>query len=347
VDMRILLVKLSAIGDVVQALPVLAALRSRYPDAHLSWMVGEAASDLLLSHPLLDHVIVFPRRHFGTLSSNPRDWPRLMEEAGGFLRRLRSQEYDVVIDLQGLLKSGILAWLSKGVCRLGFAGGREFSSVFLNRRLPPYDPDEHAVLRYLRLAAALDAPVQEPEFPLGVGSAETEKVGCLLRDAGAGARPVLCLNPGAAWTSKQWTAQGFAAVTDISFRRWNMFSVVLGGVGDRNLAREIARLAGSPVLDLAGRTDLRTLAAVYQRATVVVSTDTGPMHLAAAAGAPVVALFGPTAPWRTGPFGRGNQVIRLGLSCSPCFRRRCRDPRCMVGITPDQVIEAVGKAVGG
>jgi heptosyltransferase-1 len=345
--MRILLVKLSAIGDVVQTLPVLAALRRRYPDAHLSWMVGEAASDLLSSHPLLDQVIVFPRRHFGKLSSSPRDWPRLIDEAGGFLRRLRSQEYDVVMDLQGLLKSGILARLSKGECRLGFAGGRELSSVFLNRRLPPYDADEHAVLRYLRLAAALDAPVQEPEFPLGVGRAETEKVGCLLRDAGSGSRPILCLNPGATWASKHWTAEGFAAVADICFRRWNMFSVVLGGAVDRDLTRDIARLARSPVLDLAGRTDLRTLAAVYQRARVVVSTDTGPMHLAAAAGAPVVALFGPTAPWRTGPFGRMNQVIRLGLSCSPCLRRRCRDPRCMAGITPHQVIEAIGKAVDG
>jgi len=345
-DMRILLVKLSAIGDVVHTLPALAALRKRYPDAHLSWLVDEAASDLLCSHPMLNEVIIYPRRRFGEFSSNLRQWPRLIKEARSFINYLRSKSYDVVIDFQGLLKSGVLTWLSRGTCKLGFAGGREGSSIFLTDKLPCYDPDEHAVLRYLRLASHLDADIEKPEFPLAIGKADTEKASQLLEEAGAGNCRILCLNPGATWETKRWAPKGFAKVADSCFERWDMVTIIIGGPGDKILASNIAMFAKHPVIDFTGRTSLRTLTALYQRVGAVVSTDTGPMHLAAAAGAPLVALFGPTAPWRTGPFGRQQQVIRLGLLCSPCFKRYCPDPICMMDISPEQVIEAVGR-IGG
>jgi heptosyltransferase-1 len=342
-DMRILLVKLSAIGDVVHTLPALAALRKRYPDAHLSWLVDEAASDLLCSHPMLNEVIIYPRRRFGKLAGNLRQWPRLIKEAGSFISHLRSKSYDVVIDFQGLLKSGVLTGLSRGACKLGFAKGREGSSIFLTDKLPRYDPDEHAVLRYLRLASHLDADIKEPEFPLAIGKADIERAGQLLKEAGAGDCRILCLNPGATWETKRWAPKGFAEVADNCFERWDMVPIIVGGPGDKGLASNIAEFAKHPVIDFTGLTSLRTLAALYQRVGAVVSTDTGPMHLAAAAGAPLVALFGPTAPWRTGPFGRGQQVIRLGLPCSPCFKRHCPDPKCMMDISPEQVIEAVGR----
>ena len=345
-DMRILLVKLSSIGDVVHTLPALAALRKRYPDAHLSWLVDEAASDLLCSHPMLNEVIIYPRRRFGKLSGNLRQWPRLIKEARSFISHLRSKSYDVVIDFQGLLKSGILTGLSRGACKLGFAGGREGSSIFLTDKLPHYDPDEHAVFRYLRLASHLDADIKKPEFPLAIGKADTEKVGQLLKEAGVVDCRILCLNPGATWETKRWAPKGFAEVADTCFERWDMVPIIVGGPGDKSLASNIAMFAKHPVIDFTGLTSLRTLAALYQRVGAVVSTDTGPMHLAVAAGAPLVALFGPTAPWRTGPFGMEQQAIRLGLPCSPCFKRHCPDPKCMMDISSEQVIEAVGR-IGG
>jgi len=342
-DMRILLIKLSAIGDVIHTLPALAALRKRYPHAHIGWVVSEAASDLLCSHPMLDEVIVFPRHRFGELCRNLRQWPDLIREARSFIHHLRSQSYDVVIDFQGLLKSGILTGLSCGRSKLGFAGGREASSIFLTDKLPPYDPEEHAVLRYLRLAAHLDAYTEEPEFPLAIGEYERNRVEQLLRKAGIENCPVICLNPGATWETKRWSSRGFAEVADACFENQGMVSVVVGGPGDKALASSISKFARHPVVDLTGRTRLRTLAALYQRSRAVVSTDTGPMHLAAAVGVPLVALFGPTAPWRTGPFGKGHQVIRLGLPCSPCFKHYCPDPRCMMDILPEQVIETLKK----
>jgi heptosyltransferase-1 len=341
--MRILLVKLSAIGDVVHTLPALVALRNRYPDAHLSWLVDEAASDLLCSHPMLNEVIICPMRRFGKLCGNPRQWPKLIKEAGSFISRLRSKSYDVVIDFQGLLKSGVLIGFSRGVCKLGFAKGREGSSIFLTDKLPRYDPDEHAVLRYLRLASHLDADIKEPKFPLAIGKADIDRAGQLLKEAGAGDCHILCLNPGATWETKRWAPKRFAEVADNCFERWDMVPIIVGGPGDKCLASDIAGLAKHTVVDFTGLTSLRTLAALYQRVGAVVSTDTGPMHLASAAGAPLVALFGPTAPWRTGPFGREQQVIRLGLPCSPCFKRHCPDPKCMMDISSEQVIEEVGR----
>ncbi len=339
--MKILLVKLSAIGDVVQSLPVLAALRTRYPEAYISWIVGEAAFPLLMEHPLLDEIILFPRQRLGKLASGPRSWPRLAFEAGCFMKRLRSKRYDVVIDLQGLLKSGILTWFSRAGRKIGFAGTREGSAVFLTERLPAYDPDEHAVLRYLRLAAYLGAETPRPLFPLGLDSRDRTRARNMLKDLSVDLGRFLIMIPGTAWPTKRWTASGFAQVADLAWQRWGIRSVIVGSSSDSRLARAILKKAGSTPVDLTGKTDLKTLAALYGFASVVVTTDTGPMHLAAATGAPVVALFGPTAPWRTGPYCTRKRVIRKELSCSPCFRRSCDKRDCMINIDAHEVLEAV------
>ncbi|WP_428121556.1 glycosyltransferase family 9 protein [Dissulfurimicrobium sp.] len=340
-----MIIKLSAIGDVVQSLPVLAALRMTFSDAHIGWVVGEAASGLLDAHPMLDELIVFPRKGLGELASNPADWPKFLYKAATFLRRLRLRDYDFVVDLQGLFKSGFVTLFSRGKVKIGFSGGRELSSIFLNKRLPAYDPNEHAVTRYLRLAAHLGAKTDKPEFPTGLDDKDRARLDQLLRDLGISKGPLICLIPGAAWTSKRWTSRGFSEVAGYCIDRLGLMPVIAGGAGDKGLAGEIVSLAGKGIIDLTGRTDLKMLAALFERTSVVVSTDTGPMHLAAAVGTPVVALFGPTAPWRTGPFGKRHQVLRLETGCSPCFKRMCQDPVCMTGIKSSDVIAAVLKAV--
>ncbi len=339
--MKILLVKLSAIGDVVQSLPVLAALRTRYPEANISWVVGEAAFPLLVGHPLLDETILFPRQRLGQLASSLHSWPRLVLEARSFIRKLRSKRYDVVIDLQGLLKSGILTWFSRAGRKIGFSGTREGSAVFLTERLPAYDPDEHAVLRYLRLAAHLGAKTQQPLFPLGLDDRDRTRAGNMLKDLSVEPDRFLVMIPGAAWPTKQWTASGFAQVADLAQDKWGIRSVIVGSSGDSRLASAIVEMARSRPIDLTGKTDLKTLAAIYGFASAVVTTDTGPMHLAAATGVPVVALFGPTAPWRTGPYCKNKRIIRKGLPCSPCFRRSCDKRDCMTTIGVHEVLEAI------
>ena len=341
--LKILIIKLSAIGDVVQSLCVLDALKHRYPNAKIDWLAGEAAAGLIQGHPMLENVIVYPRRRFGKLCAAPPSWPALLSEGRGFLKELRSREYDTVVDLQGLLKSGVLTWLSRGRRKIGFASGREGSSLFLNEKLPPYDPDEHAVLRYMRIAHHLGADTdREPRFPLGTGPQEIEKAHEVLERHGLEAGRIIGLIPGTRWETKHWTSEGFAATADIVRSRMEFEPVILGGPGDGKLAAEISRLAARPVPDLTGTTDLKTLGVLFQMTAAVITTDTGPMHLAAAAGTPVVALFGPTAPNRTGPFSPRARVVCRGYSCSPCFQRKCcEEARCMKDITPQEVMESL------
>ncbi len=342
--MRILIVKLSAIGDVVQALSVLAALRKKFTSAEIDWVVGEAASDLLVSHPMLDDIIIYPRRRLGELSKKIHTYPALFAELAKFTKKLRRKSYDIILDLQGLLKSGLITCFAHGQRKIGFAGGREMSSLFLSEKLPPYDRDEHAVKRYLRLASYLGADESEPEFPLFWGREEREKVGRILREKKI-QDPFFCLIPGTVWKTKQWIPEGFARVADFIVSELNGTAVVVGGAGDKRLYHEIQERSTKSIVDLTGQTDLCTLAALFKRASCAITTDTGPMHLAAATGIPVVALFGPTAPWRTGPYGKGHRVIHLGLPCSPCFNRQCDNRACMTGITPDQVIDGVRKVL--
>jgi len=339
---RILIVKLSALGDVVQTLAFAEAIHGLWPQARVDWLVEEASSDLLAGHPVLDRVIVSRRKTWlGRGGGGPG---RRLAEIGSFLKELRSRPYDLVVDLQGLFKSGILTRLARSPVRLGFEGSREFSWLFVNERLPAYDPDRHAVERYLDVARSLGADVQEPVFRLALGPAEVARVDDLLAATGVTDRrgPLVVVHPEALWPTKRWSPRNFAAVCDGLVREWDARVVLTGAPADADRAEEIIGQTLKPPANLVGRTGLRELAELLRRAAVVVSPDTGTMHLAAAVGTPVVALFGPTAPWRTGPVGWGHRVIRLDLDCSPCFKKTCPDPVCLNGITPELVLTEAG-----
>ncbi len=334
--MNILIIKLSAIGDVAQCQPFLEALRRSYPYARLTWLVEEAAADIVIDHPLIDSVLV-SRRKTWIKQIKKGQIRRAVSEAIHFLKELRSERYDLVIDLQGLFKSAILALLSGGRQRLGFDRTRELSYLFYNRRMEPYDRDRHALLRYLDVAAFLGADVEEnPVFRLPVNETAAKRAKQLLSPAG---RPQVVINPMARWETKLWPIRSWIEL--VRRLTGDSIQVVLtGGPQDRALCAVIAR-ENSGTMDLTGQTSLKVLIEIFRSADLVVCPDTGPMHLAAGAGIPVVALFGPTAPWRTGPYGPGHTVLRRELECSPCFRKDCPEPRCMTELSVDQVYEAV------
>ncbi|MCL6622642.1 MAG: lipopolysaccharide heptosyltransferase I [Syntrophobacterales bacterium] len=327
---RLLLIKLSSFGDVIHALPTLEALREAYPRAVITWLVEEVFAPLLSGHPALDRVWVVPRVRPGRPGAF-RDVHRLLTMA----RQLRQERFDAVLDLQGLLKSALWTALAPSPRKVGYDGTRELSYLPLTERLPPYDPEAHAVRRYLEVARHLGATPGEPRFRLGHLVQEP-------RGLGEKGGPLVVLHPGARWPSKLWPVEHWAALAAALGHEG--FRVALtGSDADRGLTQAIASRVGDEVLDLAGRTDLGELAWVLQRARLMVSVDTGPMHLAAALGTPVVALFGPTAPWRTGPFGPGHEVVRLGLPCSPCLKRRCPEPRCLAELPVARVLLGVRK----
>ena len=396
--MNILIVKLSAIGDVIHTLPSLAALRRRYPGAEITWVVEEAASDLLADHPDLNRVLISRRKSWLKELRQGRI-AKPLREMRLFLRELRSRRYDLVIDFHGLLKSAVIVLLSGGKRKLGYDSLQEGSGLFYNEKIPE-EMGKHAVDRYLDLVrhaaggsgAALppaapetkssaagssfreennpgfDTPAarQDPGKPsadgfrIAIGEEEERRVEALLsensgvldagengkepgsnasgKEAGEG-MAFVAVNPVAFWETKLWTNEKFAELCD-RIRTELKIGVVLTGGEAAPLDRIRGRMKTAAV-NLGGRTTLRELACLYGKASLVVTTDSGPMHIAAAVGAPVVALFGPTDPGRTGPYGPGHRVIRRELSCSPCFRKRCETQACMREIGVGEVLDAV------
>jgi len=357
--MKLLIVKMSALGDVVQALPVAVAIKRQQPGAELHWLVERPSAGLLEDHPVLDRVLVSPRHAIRGRKS------LAIPEIASFVRELRRVRYHAVLDLQGLMKSAIFVALSRAERKIGFAGGKEpLAAWALNQRLAPFDPDRPALERYLDLLEPLGLmrPAQV-EFGLQPGEKTLQRVRGLLGGMGDDA-PLVVLHPVARWESKLWPLghwvelgrrlvdEGLEVVLSGSEADRSITSAIAAQVGQGGQGgqrgrgseeRGGRRGARGRVRDLAGRTTLKELAALLSLARVVVCTDTGAMHLAAAVGTKVVALFGPTAPWRTGPYGSGHRVLRLGLDCSPCFRRRCDDPRCLKELPPAEAARAVGE----
>ncbi len=346
--MNILIVKLSAIGDVIHTLPALNAIRMHYPNAHITWAVEEAASPLLEGHPALDRILISRRKRWirGLRSPSRRTHIRAMRD---FIKALRDTQYDLVFDFQQLLKSGVLVGLSRGRRKIGYDQGMahmEHSYLFLNERMRPVKMDNHALLRSLMLLEAVGIPRGEIVYKVPIQNKDREAVDALLSDHGLGDAGLLIpINPMTKWATKLWSGRKFADLADRLIRQHSARVIFTGGPEDREALQHIMADMAEDAVNLAGKTSLRMLAALYEKSDFLVSTDTGPMHLAAAVGKPVVAIFGPTAPWRTGPFGEGHQVIRAGMECSPCLKRQCPTMECMERVTVEDVLEGVRKVI--
>jgi heptosyltransferase I len=310
--------------------------------------VEESAADLVIGHPALNRVLIAPRKTWIKDIRGGR-FIRALSGFMRFLRELRDTRYDLVIDFQGLLKSAMWVVLARGRRKAGFGAGMEhaeYSYLTLNERVPAVNMDQHAIERSLLLLKGLGIPSADVRYQLPVTAQQESEAIELLRacDVREGDR-LVAVNPMARWPTKLWEPQSFAALAD-RLEGEGIRVIFTGGPSDGAALDEIVRSMARPPRRLDGKTGLMTLAAVYRRAQVVVTTDSGPMHLAAAVGTPVVALFGPTAPWRTGPYGKTHVVIRVDLDCSPCFKKQCLTTRyeehaCMKRLTVDQVAQAV------
>ncbi len=336
---RLLIIKPSSLGDIVHALPTVAALRRRWPSAKLAWLVKREWAEVLDGNPDLDEVLA--------VDLSMKGWPAA-------IRAVRAGRFDVVVDLQGLLRSAMLGWMSGAPVRIGFANGREGSPWFYTDHIPVPAASIHAVDRYLLIARALGAEPEKPgpsAFPLPHDAGAEAKVDALLAAADVQMGTVLvALNPSARWPTKRWPAESFAAVGDRLQQQVGVRVVVVGGVEDRPVGEAVMRAMRTAPIDLAGKTTMKELIALLRRLRLFITNDSGPMHLAAAVGTPVIALFGPTDPARTGPYGAGHTILRSGIPCSPCFSRRCMNAvtmECMTAIHPQQVIESAAKLLKG
>jgi lipopolysaccharide heptosyltransferase I len=345
---KILIVKPSSLGDVIHALPLAVALKEAFPRAELHWVVGRAYAELLAAQPSVDDVLVFDRGRWGGLGfwRNRREW-------WGLLRRLRSANYDVVIDLQGLARSALLARASGASVRVGLATAREFGRLAYTVAVSPREPDAHAVDRYLEVLRALGvAPARvpvngrAPRFALSIPEEARARVEAELAQELV-TEDIVCVAPGARWETKRWPAERFAEVAVRLAAESGVRIIVVGTEEDQPLARTISARVGEQALDWTGRTSLVQLAALFARSALLLTNDSGPMHLAAALGTPVVAIFGPTNPSRTGPYSDRAVVVRSAVHCAPCYQRSCSRRTCLAEVRVEDVVSEVRALLRG
>ncbi len=325
---RILIVRLSAIGDVIHGMPVLCALRDRFPRAELSWLVEERAAPLLEGHEALDGLLTVPR---GWLKS-PQTLLRLR-------RRLREGAFDVAVDVQGLAKSALAARLSGAPRRIGFGDekGRELSPWLYTDRVHTRSP--HVVDANLDLLRPLG--IKHPRVRFAVPEPEKDRTAAeqILAEMGVGARFAV-INPGAGWASKVWPADRYPAVARHLGESLRLPSLVIwGSEQEREWAEAIGAASGGYARP-APPVTLRQLAALLRRARLFVGADTGPLHLAAAVGTPCVGLFGPTPAIRNGPYGPGHHVLQNVSFEGTSRQRRSAGPEVMAAIRADEVCTA-------
>jgi lipopolysaccharide heptosyltransferase I len=326
---RILLIKPSALGDIVHTLPVLSALRQRFGQAHIAWLVNRAYQPLLTGHPDLDATIAFDR---GVVRAG---WLKAARTSLALARSLRQERYDLVVDLQGLFRSGLMSLATRAPRRVGLGCSREGARWFYTDVVAsPPRRAVHAVDRLWSVAEALGAGGQPKRFVVPIAPATT----AWAREQLTGyPRPWLMLAAGSRWPTKRWPPEHFAV---LARRAQSVFggSVVLVGGGDEAvLAQSVRRLLTGPSLDLTGRTSLPQLAAVLARADVMLANDTGPLHLAAALGRPVVAPYTCTQAALTGPYGQPGRAVETRVWCAGSLRRRCDRLECMAELTPGRL----------
>ncbi|HEY1746737.1 MAG TPA: lipopolysaccharide heptosyltransferase II [Xanthobacteraceae bacterium] len=359
---KILLIKLSAVGDVIHTMPVLNKLRRRYPEAQLDWLVTPAIGELLRQHPAISNVVEFARDDWSA------PWRPLRLAA-----KLRRTRYDLVVDMHGQFRTAIFALATGAPVRIGFdrprksvwdasprkfpeetrkhawQGAREGSWLAYTHHIPVPTLDLHAVDRYVNVGPLLGLDGGAADFSFPISAEANNRIEALLDYYGAAGKKFAVLAPGTIWETKQWRRAGFAEVAHHFLQKG--FAVVLAGAArERAVCAEVAKLEPG-VINLAGETTLTELAALIRRAAICVTNDSGPMHLAVALDRPVVSIFGPTDPIWIGPYRRTDAVLQANLACSPCYLRqlsRCpNEHRCMTEVSATAVVERVEAVMRG
>lgn len=322
---KLLIIKPSSLGDIVHSLAFLNSIKENFPSLQVHWMVAKGFEDLLTGHPMIDRVILIEKEKWKSIVH----FPKTIKDFLNLRKILMKEAYPLAVDLQGLLRSGIITALSGAKIRYGFKESRELSTIFYNKVISA-PVKLHAVIRYLEMAKALGCKINSINFPLPI-----EKEPEWLKDF----NDYIVIIPSARWQSKNWPIPYFVELIKMLPHNF----IVVGSGSDKTLASNIEEFSQGKAKSVAGNTTLRELIAVFKKSLFVITPDTGTMHLAVACGKKVVALFGPTSPLRTGPFGEGHLVINSQAQCSPCFRKTCPELKCMKEITPEIVYNRIIK----
>lgn len=337
---KFLIIKLSALGDIVHALPVARTLRQAYPDAFIAWMIEERYQELLKNNPDIDEVIPIRTKTWR------KNWNReTFREILQIIKNLRQQNFDVVFDLHGLIKSGLIAILSGARIKVGFHQKNckeKISSIFTNKKGPYMASGIHVVDMYLTLVqTALGIQNEVKQFPLP--KIQEKKVEDFFQShPDLTTKPIIGINSGAGFESKLWDLDRFAQLADRIAVEMNCSILLTWGPGEEPKTKQIATAMNQKCWVAPPTTILESIA-LYKHLALLVSCDSGPLHLCAALGIPTVSLFGPTDPVRNGPYGSNHETVYKMLSCSFCWKRKCplETNDCMKQVTVDEVLKAV------
>lgn len=336
---NVLIVKLSAMGDVIHALPVSYAIKETFPDAKLTWVVEPPSFDLLKMNPCVDRIILFNKKNFRTLKG-------FMKEFFPFKHELQEQSYDAVLDLQGLFKSAAIAFFAKSNIKLGICNMREMSDK-ISKPIVGENAEGHIVERYLDTARAVGCLVNEVVFPIQIPVEESEKAHAIMEHAGLReGNPFVIFVVGANWPNKRWPTENFAALGDW-FYQLAVVPVLIGsGDLDEMRAKEIEAKMEIPPINLVNRTNIYQLAHVLRSSRLVIGGDTGPVHLGSALGVRTIMLMGPTNVERNGPFSQLQNAIEVERPCKGCWKRFCHKNEDCLEKIPVSFVEDKIKSMG-
>ncbi len=349
---RILIVKPSSLGDVVHTLPVVHALKRNHPSCFIGWIVQTGFQGILQGDPAIDEIIPIsipstsdphaPRGAFFRAASATSTTLRMLR------RRFKDHPYDMVLDLHASFRSGLLGLTNPNGLRIGFRDAKELNTLFQHRLVGNNPDNRHAVDKNAAFAEHLGCPAVAEDYRIVVDPKAQDKVKEFLRESGIseGAR-IVYANPAARWETKYWTVEAWAELTDLLIERAGAAVILSGSPDDAPYMRMISDRMKQRAIIAAGKLNLAEAVALIEASDVYVGVDSGPMHIAAFAGTPAIALFGPTDPAKVGPYGEGHVVIRrTELDCLACRKRSCPDRICLEGISAKTVFDATIERTG-
>lgn len=338
---RIAIVRLSSVGDVLHCTPVARAIKKAAPSCRITWIVGSVSADVLAGNRYIDEVYIWSREHWEKLMRNYR-----FGEALAYWQKLRDdldeRSFDTAIDIHGIFISGLVMLATGAKRKIGLQNTRELNSLFVTEKAsrPPEGP--HVIQRYLSVLNNLQVTPDGYNMDLMLTQDAAQFADTLLANLGYdSSRPMVALSPKTTWATKNWPPEYFAAAARSLSPHAQL--LLCGGPGDTATAEEIIRQAKVPFINTVGKTRLHELAALLARSDVLLTGDTGPLHMAVALGIPTVSVFGPTSPAVYGPLTSGHTVLQSVLDCGPCNKQRCRleKLRCLRDVAPETAVAAI------
>jgi len=322
---KILIIKPSALGDIIHTLPVLSVLAENFPKSEIHWVVAKGLHKVLENHPMISKLWIIDKNRWKKLDAVKDTF----QEISALRKNLKAENFDCVIDLQGLFRTGLISKFTGSNCRIGFKKAREGAPMFYTNKIDVEWEGIHAVDRYLKLLEPLGCTGNKVQFPFAPFKEEIP----ILKELPA---EFAVIAPSAGKSANRWPAERFGELAS----RLEIPSVIVSNQADAEVADKVAETSAGKAISIAGRTSIMELVAVIKKSSFFISNDTGPMHIAAALNIPVFAIFGPANPVRTGPYGDIHTIIRKDLPCSPCYaKKKCATWECLQDLTVDMVYD--------